>query len=135
MHCPEQGACVLEQRVLLEGEDAMPLIHCALQLAGEPPQPLAVVHVPLGVLLSRGLQLSVDGRAPQSFAFHHCRPEGCLALFPLADDLRGQLEQGREAQVRFHLVDGRLVGVPLSLLGFTAGLKALNLSVGYKQHP
>jgi len=51
---------------------------------------------------------------------------GAFALFPLADGLRRQLERGKEAQIRFHLVDGRSIGVPLSLLGITAGLKALS---------
>lgn len=96
-----------------------------MQLADKATELVAAVRVPLGVLLGRGLELAVDGRPPRRFDFHHCRAEGCLALFAVTDRLRRELERGREAQIRFHLLDGRSVGVPMSLLGITAGIEAL----------
>ncbi len=125
LRCPQPGACVLEQRVFVEGNDETPLVHVAFQTAGEPPRLLASVRVPLGVLLRPGIELSVDGGEPLTFAFHHCRPEGCLALFALDDAMRRGFERGRAAQVRYYLADGRSLGLPLSLLGITAGLQAL----------
>jgi invasion protein IalB len=125
LRCPEKDPCVLEQRVLVKGMEQGPLVHLGFQALEQPSQLLAVLRVPLGVLLAPGLQLIVDGGEPRTIPMHHCRAQGCIALFPLTPDLRQALEAGREAQVSFHTLDGSRIGVAVSLLGITTGFKAL----------
>jgi invasion protein IalB len=87
-----------------------------------------VLQVPLGVLLPTGLRLRVDQGSPVAIPFHHCRAEGCLALTPLRPELRRPLELGRKASLEFTTLDDRRLGVPVSLMGITDGLRALDQS-------
>jgi len=130
LRCPEDGQCVLEHRVLLEENDEMPLLHLALQYSGSPLALNAVIRVPLGVLLGPGLALTVDDGEPIAMPFHHCRQHGCLALLQVSDQLADSLRRGTAARVSYHLPDGRELGVPLSLYGVTAGLRALESRQG-----
>ena len=124
--CPPAEDCVLEQRLFLAGGDvAEPVLRMAFQAIAERATPLVAIRVPLGVLVSPGLSLRVDQGEDQQIPLHHCRPEGCLALFPLEEDWRQALEAGRELQVGFRRLDGQTMTLPVSLLGITAGLRAL----------
>ena len=130
--CDDQGSnCLLEQRVFVEGLGQTPLVRMTFKaLAAEADGRTArslwvLLNVPLGVQLAAGLKLQVDRGAPFEAAYHHCHSAGCLALFPLGSDLRKTLETGQQAAVTFQMLDGRSVGVPVSLQGLAAGLAAL----------
>jgi invasion protein IalB len=125
LRCPESAPCVLEQRVFVEGAEQAPLLYIGFQGLERSSPLMVLVRVPLNVLLAPGLQLKIEGNAPSTVPIHHCREQGCMALFPLSSDLRQALETGRKAQVSFHMLDGSRIGVPVSLLGITAGLRAL----------
>jgi len=138
LRCSENPAgCILEQRVYVEGAEKTPLVHMAVRkLAREEGKGASrglwvVLRVPLEVRLAAGLKLRVDGAAPRSIPFHHCRAEGCLALFPLDSTFRRRLEAGREAMVTFETLGGQGIGVPVSLLGVKAGLAGLEKASGF----
>lgn len=124
LRCPDEVGCVLEQRVLL-GDNPTPLLHVALQYQDEPPILSAIIRVPLGVRLLPGLTIAIDGGQPLTLSFHHCRPEGCLVLTQVSDPLALALRRGNQADVSYQLADSRVLRVPLSLHGITAGLRAL----------
>jgi invasion protein IalB len=124
LRCPPDGSCLLEQRIFVEG-DREPLMHLSLQYAGPSRELMAAVRVPLGVLLPQGLALAVDDDAPRKVPFHHCRKEGCFAIFPMPDRLAARFRSGLRATLTVDLVEGKSVSVPASLLGVTAGLRAL----------
>jgi invasion protein IalB len=125
LRCPEGAPCVLEQRVFVEGAEQAPLLYISFQALERSSPLLVLVRMPLNVLLTPGLQLKVEDQTPSTVPIHHCRAQGCMALFPLTPPLRQALENGRQAQVSFHMLDGSRIGVPVSLLGITAGLSAL----------
>ena len=54
-----------------------------------------------------------------------CVTGGCRGVVPLDDAIIATLKAGRQGQVLFQDAQRREVGVPLSLLGVTAGLAAL----------
>ena len=126
LRCQDDGSCKLEQQVYVKGADKAPLVHVIFHSQSQSHDLVMLLLVPLGVMLSPGLQLQVDQGTPQTFPLHHCRSEGCLAIFQLSPELRQSLEAGREAKVGFHTLNGSSIGVPVSLLGITAGLKALD---------
>lgn len=126
LRCQDEAGCVLEQRVLLEDKPA-PLLHVALQYSDESRTLNAIVRVPLGVLLAPGLTIAIDSGKPLTIRFHHCRPEGCLALTHVSNQLAAALRRGNSADVSYHLADSRQLTVPLSLHGITAGLRALQV--------
>ena len=125
LRCPEAAPCVLEQRVLLEGNDQSPLLHFALQYSTAPRTLNAIARVPLGVQLEPGLEIRIDAGSPIKLRYHHCRPEGCIVLHQLDAALTAALRRGTQALIRYRLIDGRSLDVPLSLLGISAGLHAL----------
>lgn len=126
LRCPEKDSCVLEQRVFMEGQEESPLIHIGFQSLERTSQLMGVFRVPLSVLLAPGLNLTIDHGTTRTIPFHHCRAQGCIALFFLSPDLRHTLEVGRKAHIGFSILDGRQIGVPISLHGITAGFKALD---------
>ena len=130
--CDDQGRnCTLEQRVFVEGFGEAPLVRMTFKVLdaeakGQAARSIWVlVNVPLGVQLAAGLKLQVDPSPPLEVAYHHCHSGGCLVLFPLSSSLRKQLSAGQKAAVTFQMLDGRSVGVPVSLEGFADGLAAL----------
>lgn len=141
LHCTEKdkSACVLEQRVYVEGAGKTPLVHMAFQRLevgkdGGATQGLwGVLRVPLGVKLAPGLQFRIDEGVPKNVPLHHCQAAGCIALFPLDSALRRRLETGRRAWVTFETLNGQKVGVPISLSGIKPGLKALEKSAAKKR--
>ena len=125
LRCPDKVGCFLDQRVFIKGQEEQPLLQAAFQYRGTDRRPGGVLRVPLGVLLEPGLTLRIDAAKPYLLHFSHCRREGCVALFKVTPQLRRRLERGREAKVGFKTMEGRLVELPLSLMGITAGLAAL----------
>lgn len=126
---------VLEQRVYVTGHEEAPLVGMTIQeldvaVDGETrPALWGTLRIPLGVMLDGGVELRVDEGKRWSISLHHCRQTGCIALWPLSADLRAELEGGREARVTFQSVDGQRIGVPISLMGIKAGLKALDAAL------
>ncbi len=125
LHCETEQECVLQQRIFVEGMGDSPLVLVAFQAIAETPQPLTLIRVPLGVMVEPGLQVQIDAGDGRRIPFHHCRGDGCVALFPLPGELRQALEAGRKLRISFQRIDGQTIGVPVSLLGITAGLAAL----------
>jgi invasion protein IalB len=124
LRCPTGAGCSLEQRIFTPGA-ATPLMLLSLQRAGGERRLMAAVRVPLNVVLPEGLAIAVDGDAPQKVPFHHCREEGCFAIFPVPERLGRRLRAGTTALLTVQLLDGNRLSLPASLMGVTAGLRAL----------
>jgi invasion protein IalB len=88
-----------------------------------------LIILPLGILLPPGVSLSVDGGAEVPLEVERCERQGCRIERLIEPDLLTRLKSGREAKVFFQAYDpqGELtrLGVPVSLLGFTAALSQL----------
>ena len=125
LRCPEAAPCVLEQRLYVEGEGREPLLHVAFQQTDAGPGIAGLARLPLGVLLPSGVAIAITGREPERLGFHHCRQEGCVVVFELSQSLRRAFERAKTAEVTFTTAEGRTVGLPLSLMGISAGLRAL----------
>lgn len=124
LRCPTGASCSLEQRIFTPGAET-PLMLLSLQRAGGERRLMAAVRVPLNVVLPEGVAIAVDGDAPQKVPFHHCREAGCFAIFPVPEPLARRLRAGTTATLTVQLLDGNRLGLPASLLGITAGLRAL----------
>lgn len=122
----EAGQCYMAQNIALR-ENGQRLLHVAVGYAADTgaEQPAAVFTVPLGVFLPAGVAVSIDGAEPRRLAVEYCVAVGCRAVLPVDPETEAALKQGRQAQITFQDRTRREIGVPVSLLGFTAALRAL----------
>ncbi|WP_176722456.1 invasion associated locus B family protein [Candidatus Thiosymbion oneisti] len=125
LQCPESAPCFLMQRVFLEENKEKPLISVVLQFSGKPSRLLIAIRTPLEVMLMPGIEFGVDEVKSNTHPFHHCRSEGCLAIFPISKKLRKNLKLGKQANIGYSLTNGKKYSIPVSLTGITAGLQAL----------
>jgi invasion protein IalB len=88
--------------------------------------PGMLIILPLGISLPPGVVLMVDGGKKFPAEVARCERHGCEIELLLEPDVLSTLKAGREANVLFQIRDQqgqpKQVGVPFSLLGFTAAL-------------
>lgn len=90
------------------------------------PDPLIVVTVPLGSLLPPGAALVMEGVEPIKMTYFLCANEGCTTVAtPLSPAMVEAMKAGNQAVIRVAAPNKQVVGLPLSLNGFTAALGAL----------
>ena len=118
--------CFIYQTVATKDKD-QPILQMSVgYLPGDDgkDRPAAFMTLPLGIALPPGIGFKVDEGKMARIQFERCIPTGCVAGFPLTDEVLGQFRKGIKMEVRFH--DGvGIVAVPVSLSGFTAGFNSL----------
>lgn len=88
--------------------------------------PLIVLTVPLGSLLPPGAALVMEGVEPVKATYFLCANEGCTTIAtPLSPDMVAAMKKGENAVVRVAAPNKQVVGLPLSLKGFTKALNSL----------
>ena len=88
--------------------------------------PLVVVTVPLGSLIPPGAALVMEGIEPVKLAYFLCANEGCTTVAtPLSPDMVTAMKKGNQAVVRVAAPNKQVVGLPLSLKGFSKALASL----------
>ncbi len=90
------------------------------------PDPLLVATVPLGSLLPPGAALVMDGVEPVKLAFFLCAAQGCTTVAtPLPAAMVKAMKAGEKAVIRVAAPNKQVVGLPLSLTGFTKAIGAI----------
>ncbi|MFT5449479.1 MAG: invasion protein IalB [Gammaproteobacteria bacterium] len=120
----KEQTCFVFQNLLLKKENKR-LLHVAVGYLVSKEQPVAFFTLPLGVSLPGGVSLTVDDGKPIRVRYERCDASGCLAPLALTETLVNSLKGGRWARVAFFDATRREVSVPVSLLGFTSGMKSL----------
>lgn len=122
--CASNGQCAMAQI----GTDAegTPVLEMVIRKL---PEPLAVgdqtavavldVVTPLGVVLTDGLGMTIDGGRTESAPFQICTEQGCLVREPIDSDLVARLKRGANAVIAMVAANQGLVESSLSLSGFT----------------
>jgi len=116
--------CFIYQNLVLR-EGGQRVLHVAIGYLPDDDTPIGLVTLPLGISLPPGASVRVDEAEPLRFPIERCEPNGCRAGFRLEPELLEAFKKGEEARVTFHDASRQPVTVPLSLQGFTAGLRAL----------
>ena len=85
-----------------------------------------LILLPLGILLPAGVTMQIDGGAEIPLQVERCERQGCRIERLIEPDLLNRLKGGTKATVFFEAIDPQgkrqRLGVPISLLGFTAAL-------------
>jgi invasion protein IalB len=124
---PAEGApeaCeMVQQRLDEQGQTVLAIAVGKVPNSGDPGM---LIVLPLGIWLPPGVVLRVDGGEEVSARIERCERHGCQVELMLDPNVLTVLKSGREANVLFQIYgeDGqpKVVGVPFSLLGFTAAL-------------
>lgn len=125
----EQGPEVCEIWQLRTDSEGRTIMAVAVGTAPGTANPVLLIILPLGISLPPGVTLAVDGGAETPLQVERCERQGCRIEMLVEPDLLNRLKNGREAKVFFEALDpeGQMqrLGVPISLLGFTAALNEL----------
>jgi invasion protein IalB len=120
----EQNVCFIMQQVM-DQNTQRPLLKITVGFFGQQRQVGAVIAMPLGVPLARGLEISVDGKEVRTVPFQICRRDGCQAYMLMDDAAVGAFKAGSQAQARVASAEDEAINLPISLKGFTAGFGAI----------
>ena len=122
----EQGPEVCEmQQQQVDNEDRTVMAVAVGEVPGTSDVGLLIL-LPLGILLPAGVTMQIDGGAAIPLQVERCERQGCRIERILEPDLLNRLKGGTKATVFFEAFDPQgerqRLGVPISLLGFTAAL-------------
>jgi invasion protein IalB len=122
----EQAPEICEmQQEQVDSEDRTVMAVAVGQVPGTSDLGLLVL-LPLGILLPAGVSMQIDGGAEIPLQVERCERQGCRIERIIEPDLLTRLKAGTKATVYFEAVDPQgerqRLGVPISLLGFTAAL-------------
>lgn len=90
--------------------------------------PLLLVTAPLGILLPPGITVEVAGHDTIRLPVQRCDGGGCLAYVVMEQPFIEAFRKAAAATVTFYDAQRQAAEIPLSLKGFTAGMKALEQS-------
>jgi invasion protein IalB len=124
---PAEGAprtCeMVQQRLDEQGQTVLAL---AIGNVPNTDDPGLLIILPLGIWLPPGVVLRFDNGEEVPARVERCERRGCQVELLLEANVLTLLRAGREANVLFQIYDEngqpKVVGVPFSLLGFTAAL-------------
>ena len=125
----EKGSrrCVLSQSIRLkEIEKKQRVMSTAVGYFGKSRRLGVFFTLPLGLFLPAGVTLEVASRdAIKRLPYQLCNRHGCRASLALDDRWLGHFKRGLKGTVTVRTVRGKNVAIPLSLKGFTKGVKAI----------
>ena len=109
----EQNAVAEITLIDFKGSEAIPLV--------------GTIGVPLQTLLSKNLQISVDGGNPKAYPYTFCNAAGCYARVGFSEEDLARFKRGNAGQISLVplAAPDRTVQVSFSLAGFTAGYGAM----------
>ncbi len=119
---PEQ-CFVFQDLVLKDKKQRVLLIRVAIPPSRK--DPVAVLTLPLGISLPPGVSIRVDDGEPVRVQVERCVANGCIAGFPLENELLASFKAGAKAYVTIQDSRRKPATLPISLSGFTAAVKSL----------
>jgi invasion protein IalB len=76
------------------------------------------VTVPLGMQLQHGTRLLIDQDQPAQQPYRICFPIGCMADYPVPDDMIGKMKKGQTITIQAINMQGTPISLPLPLGDF-----------------
>jgi invasion protein IalB len=120
----EAEVCEMQQQQI-DNEDRTVMAVAVGQVPGSSNVGLLIL-LPLGILLPAGVTMQIDSGDAIPLQVDRCERQGCRIERLIEPDLLSRLKAGTKATVFFEAFDPQgkrqRLGVPISLLGFTAAL-------------
>ncbi|WP_233407932.1 invasion associated locus B family protein [Marinomonas spartinae] len=126
----DKDSCEIVQSAQVQGQPR-PVMEMAIgRLPGQKAYRVTTV-LPTNVSIPGRVHVSIDGKANGKekagfdLALTRCLPGGCVAVTTLDNNMRKQMGAGKTGQLRFISADGQKIGIPVSWMGFSQAMKAL----------
>jgi invasion protein IalB len=132
--CPatsdKDGSCEIQQDVL----DAKSHSELArLSIFRVKDASTLVVTVPFNVLLDPGIGLGLGNDKPRVYPFETCNGVGCVVRIAFDDGLQKAIGAAPQARILFAGLDGKPVGLPFSLKGYSDVMSAFDNAEGKRR--
>ena len=98
-------------------ENGMPVAIVQL-FEPEGEQKVLRITVPLGMQIQHGTRMIIDQGQPAQQPYKICFPVGCMADYPVTDDMMKQLKTGQQINVQAINMQGTPISLPLPLADF-----------------
>ncbi len=82
--------------------------------------------MPLGVALEAGMGLTLGKDPVKVIPYRTCNSIGCIATAPYDEKMAAALKGASEATLAFATLEGKPIGLPLSMKGYSNGLRAMH---------
>ncbi|WP_194164681.1 invasion associated locus B family protein [Microvirga thermotolerans] len=123
---PSKTNCQAVQRLTAQGSEET--VFALTVVRDDQRVPVAIVSIPLGGYIARGIELSVDGKKPYKVLVETCNAAGCHAGFPLSGQIAKEFRSGKLASFRLWSAKDKSADVTVSLKGFAEALARLERS-------
>ncbi len=120
----KQEVCGVTQTVF--NADKNPMLQLLVHKEKGQKAPIMSIMVPHGTEIRAGVGISIDKKKVIGVPYVLCNPSGCRAIFPINDELLGELKKGHKMQIYTYLFGAEKPTMrEASLSGFTNALNAL----------
>ena len=92
----------------------------SIQYVAQVKKPVMLVQLPLGILVTEKVAVSVDGGEPQRIVIKTCTRAGCLAGSTIADAMIEKMRAGKMIKIVFFNINDQPITVTMPLAGFAA---------------
>ncbi len=121
---PTRGNCEIFQRMVV-AETGQRVAEFAIGYPEGKEEARGVVILPLGILLTAGVQMKIDDSEPFTFQIRFCNQGGCYAYLTLNATVMDMLRKGKKASFLFVDSNGKNFQLDMSLSGMTKVLKQI----------
>lgn len=113
--------CEVFQRLMMK-ENNQRLIEFAVGFPKGVEGAQAAIILPLGVVVTDGILLSIDDQAPAKAAYRGCSQAGCFVVMNLPEAFLSSMKAGTKLTVSFLDGAGKKVNIEMNLKGFAEKL-------------
>jgi invasion protein IalB len=121
----EQGEVCQISQTVNQNESGQRLFQTSIGYVSESENPIMFLTAPLGMYLPRGITLELTEDTLTTAVVQRCDVNGCLAVTPLEPAFLDAMKTAKEGRLIFGRTAEQNMAVPLSLMGFTAGMASL----------
>jgi len=121
----DENVCGIIQTIA-DNNTKRQVLAIAVRPLGQEKRLAMFVTAPLGIFLGSGIGGKIDDGEQFKFNLQSCTQRGCQAAIAVENDRLTELKKGERLLIGFKArADANTITVPVSLKGFTAGLKAM----------
>jgi invasion protein IalB len=121
----KSSSCFMFQRILVK-DSGESLLRMTVDRPRDLGSPRAIFVIPLGTYITPGISVRIDANDSLNLEIEYCDKQGCYAGILLDQSILNLLKGGRQAVVSFQNRSRQEIRLPISLIGFSSGLAALN---------